>query len=348
MPLLRAGFCRLPLLLLLYQLSRDGLELGILRRVGGLTVVEDVVEFALDGAVASGDGLDHWLEVVEIVEFVIQEMRAGDIGHRGEHRLANVGRLQLEFGDEAFDAGTLEVRLRTAQIARDYREFLLLAVREDLAFLTVRERANDRVAAVIATQDRRHRLELADVEEVHQKRRDHVVSMMAERDLGAFFLDSDVVQDAATKTAAERTIRVAFGNVCGHDRVSVFFDDAVRHIARLQIFGQHVFGKIGLLLVEIHSQDVEFDGRAALDIEQQIEQRVAVFAARETDHDAVAILDHREIFDRTTHLFEQLGLEFCLSSHTQIRRSAENIRVCHVIPMRAMLKTLDTHRRCHL
>ena len=123
--------------------------MGILGRVGGLGVVEDVVEFFLDGAVAGWDGLDHWLEVAEIVKLIVQQMRTGYVGQCGHHRRANVGRFLFELVDEAFDAGTFEIRLRTAQIARYYRELLLLGIGDDVAFLAIRERANDRVAAVI-------------------------------------------------------------------------------------------------------------------------------------------------------------------------------------------------------
>ena len=139
---------------------------------------------------------------------------------------------------------------------------------------------------------------------------------MAECDLSTFFLDSYVVQYPATQTAAQRTIRVALRDMRGHDRVGVFLDDAVRHLARFEIFRQHVFGKIGLFLIEIHRQNVEFHWRTTLYVEQQIEHRVAVFAARETHHHAVAFLDHREICDRTAHLFEQLGLGLRLGLHS--------------------------------
>ena len=87
-----------------------------------------------------------------------------------------IGSFLFELVDQALDAGTFEVGLRAAEIAGNDRELPLFGVCDDLVFLAVGERADDRVAAVVAAQDRRHRLELADVEEVHQKGRDDVVA----------------------------------------------------------------------------------------------------------------------------------------------------------------------------
>jgi len=53
-----------------------------------------------------------------------------------------------------------------------------------------------------------------------------------------------------------------------------------------------------LFLVEIDGDEVEANRRALAQDEQQIEQRVAVLAAREAHHDLVAVLDHVEIGDR--------------------------------------------------
>src|SRR5437868_2038568 len=85
----------------------------------------------------------------------------------------------------------------------------LLRDARDLLLLTVCERPYDGVSAVVAAKDRRHRLELADVEEVHQERRDDVVAVVPERDLCAPLLDRYVIQNAAPKPRAQRAIRIA-------------------------------------------------------------------------------------------------------------------------------------------
>jgi len=56
--------------------------------------------------------------------------------------------------------------------------------------------------------------------------------------------------------------------------------------------------KPGLLLVEVHRDDVEADRRVAPQVDQDIEQRVAVLAARQAHHHPVAIFDHAVIGDR--------------------------------------------------
>lgn len=68
-------------------------------------MVKDFVEFAFDRAVAGGDAFDHWLEVAKIVQLVIEQVRARDVGKGGHHCLTDEGRFLFEFVDEAFDAG---------------------------------------------------------------------------------------------------------------------------------------------------------------------------------------------------------------------------------------------------
>ena len=71
-------------------------------------------------------------------------------------------------------------------------KFFLGGELHDVALAAVGERANHSVAAVVRAQDGRHGLERADVEQVQQKSRDDVVSVVAERDFGAALLDGDV------------------------------------------------------------------------------------------------------------------------------------------------------------
>jgi hypothetical protein len=73
----------------------------------------------------------------------------------------------------------------------------------------------------------------------------------------------------------------------------------------LQVGGQHVGRKAGLLLVEVDGDDVEADRRALAQAQQDVQQRVAVLAARQADHDLVAGLDHVEVGDRLAHLAVQ-------------------------------------------
>ena len=103
--------------------------------------------------------------------------------------------------------------------------------------------------------------------------------MVTERNPGAPFFDRYVVKDAATQTRANRARSLALGHQALHDRVSIALDDAKRNAAISEIVRQNFRGKAGLLLIEIHRQQIEPDRRALLHVEQQIEQRVAVFSA---------------------------------------------------------------------
>src|SRR4029079_9724689 len=137
--------------------------------------------------------------------------------------------------------------------------------------------------------------------------------MMAERDLCRAFFHSDVVENAASKPAAKRAKRLALGNVLLNYRICILLYNSVGHIDRLEIFRQHVLGKAGLLLIEGNRKDVKLYRCSATDVEQQIEKRIAVLSARQADHYAVALIDHRKVGDGTAHLFEQSGFCLCLS-----------------------------------
>ena len=68
------------------EFCRETFECRVLRAKGGLAVVEDLVEFLFDRAVASGDSLDHRLKSAEIVEFVIEQVRRCDLRYCVAHQ----------------------------------------------------------------------------------------------------------------------------------------------------------------------------------------------------------------------------------------------------------------------
>ena len=59
-----------------------------------------------------------------------------------------------------------------------------------------------------------------------------------------------------------------------------------------------MFRKSGLLLIEIHRNNFKTDGRATAQVQQDVEQRIAVLAARQANHHLVAIADHVKVGDR--------------------------------------------------
>jgi hypothetical protein len=64
-------------------------------------------------------------------------------------------------------------------------------------------------------------------------------------------------------------------------------------------------------LIEIDRQQIELHRRAFLHVEEQIQQRVTVFAARHANHHAIAIGDHAKVFDRFAHAPQQTRLDLC-------------------------------------
>jgi hypothetical protein len=59
-----------------------------------------------------------------------------------------------------------------------------------------------------------------------------------------------------------------------------------------------VRGKVRLLLVEVHRDQLELHRRLLLQLQQDVEHRVAVLAAGQAHHHLVAVLDHAEVGDR--------------------------------------------------
>src|SRR5205085_6922352 len=79
---------------------------------------------------------------------------------------------------------------------------------------------------------------------------------------------------------------------------------------------QNLCGKTGLLLIEVDGDDLEGKRRTILEREQNVQERVAVFAPREAYHHPVALFDQAEVADRLTDeaaqaLLQLVGLETC-------------------------------------
>ena len=144
---------------------------------------------------------------------------------------------------------------------------------------------------------------------------DGKVGVMAERDFGAAFFDGHIVQNASAQPRTNRTVSFAFGNQTFDDRIRIAFDNAIWHSQAFQIFRQHVRGKVRLFLVQIDRQQFEFNRSAALQFQQQVQQRITVFASAQTNHDFVAVDDHSEIADRFAHTAQQNFLQVFASLH---------------------------------
>ena len=171
------------------------------------------------------------------------------------------------------------------------------------------QRPDDDVAAVVAHQLGRHALELATKKHVQKKGLQHVVAVVAECNLGHLELVGHPVQNAAAQPAAQAAHGLALGDHLFDDAVGVLRLDMKRHPQLLQVSRQNVIGKTGLLLVKVDRNQLKINRRAGLELEQNVQHAVTVFAARHTHHHPVAGLDHVEINNRLPDLAAQAFFE---------------------------------------
>ena len=122
--------------------------------------------------------------------------------------------------------------------------------------------------------------------------------MVAERDLGRAYLARDPIEDAAAQPRAQPAHRLAVGDDALHHGIGILHLDAVGNADRLEVVGQYPLGVPGVALVQVDRDEVEGNRRAPAQLQEHVEQPVAVLAAREAHHDAVARLDHAVVADR--------------------------------------------------
>ncbi|MNZ79357.1 hypothetical protein D3C78_979580 [compost metagenome] len=135
---------------------------------------------------------------------------------------------------------------------------------------------------------------------------------MPQGHLGRADLVGEGVQGAATQARAQRAGGLAFRDQLLDHRVGVFLDDVVLDAQALEVGRQYVLGEARLLLVHVHRDDLELDRRHFLQVQQNIEHGVAVFAAGQADHDLVTVFDHVEVGDGFAGETTQAFLQFVL------------------------------------
>ena len=95
--------------------------------------------------------------------------------------------------------------------------------------------------------------------------------MVAEGDFGAAVFFGHAVKHAAAQAAAQAAGGFAFFNHALNHTVGVFFDNLKRHAELLQVFRQHMGGKAGLFLIQIHCQEFKRYRCRFLQAEQNIQ-----------------------------------------------------------------------------
>mmetsp|Transcript_18070 Transcript_18070/g.43154 ORF Transcript_18070/g.43154 Transcript_18070/m.43154 type:complete len:400 (-) Transcript_18070:358-1557(-) len=249
----------------------------------------------VEGDVAIGAGLAGGLDGFEREQLLVHHVRGHDVGH-GREDVVDAARVALlPLVDHGLDLHALQVLLAAAKVARNDRELAVLGPAHEVGLLDIGQRADDDVLAVVADQLGRHALHAAAEEHVQEQRRDDVVAVVAQGDLGAAQLAGHAVQDAPAQPRAQAAGGLALGHHALHHRVGVLLLDVEGHAAALQVGGQHVLREAGLLLVEVHRHQLEPNRRALLQVQQDVQHRVAVLAAGQADHDLVAFFDHVEV-----------------------------------------------------
>ena len=233
----------------------------------------------------------------EVEQVRVGQLRRAHVGQGAGDGFAAAGAFLFPGGQHAGHLLALQVFLRAAQGAGNDGELLEVRVGHQVGFAAGRQRPDDHVLAVVAEQLGRHAGQPGVEEQVHEERGQQVVAVVAERDLGETIFPGVPVQRAAAQARAQRAHGLAFGHHALDHRIGVLLDDRERHADRAQVVGQHVFRETGLLLVEVHRHQLEAHRRLLLQLQQQVEQGVAVLAARQADHDLVAVFDHAVVGD---------------------------------------------------
>ena len=118
------------------------------------------------------------------------------------------------------------------------------------------------------------------------------------------------LKDPAAKARTKTAGRLSLRDDPFHHAIGVLLDDAKWHVDCRKVPRQHLFRETGLLLVQIHGDQLESYLRMRLQVAQNIKQGVAILAAGKAHHHAVAILDHVEISnsgpDKSSQAFVQL------------------------------------------
>ena len=217
-------------------------------------------------------------DVLEVVPAVVHQVRGHHVVQRGEHALDAARVLLFPVAQHVANLLALQVLLAAAQGTGDDGKLTVRGPARQVFLSHVGQRPDHDVAAIVADQLGRHTLELAAKEHVQEKSLQHVVTVVAQRDLGHLELVGHPVQDAAAQPAAQAAHGLALGDHLFDNAVSVLRLDVKRHAELLQVGRQDVIRKARLLLVQVDRNQLKVDWRPRLELEQNVQHAVAVFS----------------------------------------------------------------------
>ncbi|OWK24565.1 hypothetical protein AJ87_20345 [Rhizobium yanglingense] len=117
------------------------------------------------------------------------------------------------------------------------------------------------------------------MEKVHEEGLEDILAVVAEHQGITALLPRDAIKVAAAKTGTERAVGRPLRYLLLHDRIGIPIFDAVLHADPRQIIRQDMFRKVRLALVEIAGDQLDWQQSTPLQVEQQRQQTVGIFAA---------------------------------------------------------------------
>ncbi len=128
----------------------------------------------------------------------------------------------------------------------------------------------------------------------------------------------DPVQHAAPQARAERARRRVVLEDVVDDRADAGVLDAVLPAARHARPRDQIVFVLLVAGIDVHGDERESHGRSLPQHVENLKQRPAVLAARQADHHAVAVLDHRVVDDRLRRFLGDPRLELRPVRHRSI------------------------------
>ncbi len=235
----------------------------------------------------------------------VHQVRRHDVVQGAEHALDPSGELLVPISEHMADLLALQVFLAAAQGAGDDGEGAVLGPAREVFLGHIGQRADHHVAAIVAHQFGRHAFEFAAKKHVEEEGLQHVVTVVAQRNLGGPQLVRHTVQNAPAQAAAQAAHGLAFGDDTLDDGIGVLILDVKRHAELRQVGGQDVLGETGLLLIQVNGDQIEVNWRTGFEFEQNVQQGITVLAPRHAHHDLVALFDHVEVGNGLPHLAVQ-------------------------------------------
>ena len=235
---------------------------------------------------------------MKIKQLPVHQMAGCNILQRLQNHFGAPWKLLFPIAQHLPHALALHIVLRaTHRAARNNRKLAMLRPANNIALAHISQRAYHRKLAIITHQLGRHGLELGSEKHIHEESGNNIVAMVPQRNLVYTQPPRHRIQNTAPQARAQAAQRLALWHHLLDNAVNILLLNVKRHAQPLQIRRQHIGWEIGQILVQINRNNLKPNGRALLQLEQNIEQGIAIFAATHAHHHLVALFNHVEVHD---------------------------------------------------